>query len=123
MTRSNSVSARTSRARWPTSCSTERPAFVFYLDGRFHAHVLNVGDATGVSGYNTDSHLLYWAICHQKVVRAEDLAHVVARLGERRDAAGLIERGACGGPRPPCVRDTGRSSTATARVSTRTIPP
>jgi hypothetical protein len=55
-------------------CSTERPAFVFYLDGRFHAHVLNVGDSTGVSGYNTDSHLLYWAICHQKTVRAEDLA-------------------------------------------------
>ena len=55
-------------------CSTERPAFVFYLDGRFHAHVLNVGDATGVSGYNTDSHLLYWAICHQKAVRVEDLA-------------------------------------------------
>jgi hypothetical protein len=55
-------------------CSTERPAFVFYADGKFYAHVLNVGDATGVSGYNTDSHLLYWAICHQKLLRAEDLA-------------------------------------------------
>jgi hypothetical protein len=55
-------------------CSTERPAFVFYADGKFYAHVLNVGDATGVSGYNTDSHLLYWAICHQKLWRVEDLA-------------------------------------------------
>lgn len=55
-------------------CSTERPAFVFYLDGKFVAHVLNVGDTAGVSGYNTDSHLLYWAICHQKVLRVEDLA-------------------------------------------------
>jgi hypothetical protein len=55
-------------------CSTERPAFVFYSNGKFYAHVLNVGDANGVSGYNTDSHLLYWAICHQKVLREEDLA-------------------------------------------------
>ncbi len=55
-------------------CSTERPAFVFYADGKFFAHVLNVGDPTGVSGYNTDSHLLYWAICHQKILREEDLA-------------------------------------------------
>jgi hypothetical protein len=55
-------------------CSTERPAFVFYLDGKFHAHVLNVGDPNSVSGYNTDSHLLYWAICHQKVLRVGDLS-------------------------------------------------
>jgi hypothetical protein len=55
-------------------CSTERPAFVFYSDGKFIAHVLNVGDTAGVSGYNTDSHLLYWAICHKKVLREEDLA-------------------------------------------------
>jgi hypothetical protein len=55
-------------------CSTERPAFVFYSDGKFYAHVLNVGDTAGVSGYNTDSHLLYWAICHKKVLREEDLA-------------------------------------------------
>jgi len=55
-------------------CSTERPAFVFYADGRFHAHVLDVGDTSGVSGYNTDSHLLYWAICHEKVLQVDDLA-------------------------------------------------
>jgi hypothetical protein len=55
-------------------CSTERPAFVFYSDGKFHAHVLDVGDVNGVSGYNTDSHLLYWAICHEKVLRVDDLA-------------------------------------------------
>ncbi len=55
-------------------CSTERPAFVFYSDGKFVAHVLNVGDSAGVSGYNTDSHLLYWAICHQKVLREGDLS-------------------------------------------------
>jgi hypothetical protein len=54
-------------------CSTERPAFVFYSNGKFYAHVLNVGDPAGVSGYNTDSHLLYWAICHQKVLREEEL--------------------------------------------------
>jgi hypothetical protein len=55
-------------------CSTERPAFVFYSDGKFHAHVLNVGDASSVAGYNTDSHLLYWAICHQKVLQVADLS-------------------------------------------------
>jgi hypothetical protein len=56
-------------------CSTERPAFVFYADGKFYAHVLNVGDPTGVSGFNTDSHLLYWAICHQKILREDELAN------------------------------------------------
>jgi hypothetical protein len=55
-------------------CSTERPAFVFYKDGKFYAHVLNVGDSAGVSGFNTDSHLLYWAICHQKILREDELA-------------------------------------------------
>ena len=40
-------------------CSTERPAFVFYSDGKFFAHVLNVGDPTGVSGYNAS--LYGWA--------------------------------------------------------------
>jgi len=55
-------------------CSTDRPAFVFYDNGKFYAHVLNVGDPTGVSGYNTDSHLLYWAICHEKFLRVNDLA-------------------------------------------------
>jgi hypothetical protein len=55
-------------------CSTERPAFVFYSEGKFHAHVLNVGDASGIAGYNTDSHLLYWAICHQKILQVPDLS-------------------------------------------------
>ncbi|HLL27162.1 MAG TPA: hypothetical protein VKT73_05880 [Xanthobacteraceae bacterium] len=55
-------------------CSTERPAFVFYSDGKFYAHVLDVGDPSSVAGYNTDSHLLYWAICHQKVIRVDDLS-------------------------------------------------
>jgi hypothetical protein len=55
-------------------CSTDRPAFIFYSDGKFHAHVLNVGDASGVAGYNTDSHLLYWAICHQKILQVADLS-------------------------------------------------
>jgi len=55
-------------------CSTERPAFVFYADGKFYAHVLDVGDTGGVSGFNTDSHLLYWAICHKKVLREADLS-------------------------------------------------
>jgi hypothetical protein len=55
-------------------CSTERPAFVFYSEGKFYAHVLDVGDPSGVSGYNTDSHLLYWAICHEKVLGIGDLA-------------------------------------------------
>jgi hypothetical protein len=54
-------------------CSTEQPAFVFYADGRFYAHVLDVGDPNAVSGFNTDSHLLYWAICHKKVLREADL--------------------------------------------------
>jgi hypothetical protein len=67
-------------------CSTERPAFVFYADGKFLAHVLDVGDTAGVSGYNTDSHLLYWAICHRKVLReadlsSEDLAKQAQQLG------------------------------------------
>jgi hypothetical protein len=55
-------------------CSTEKPAFVFYADGKFHAHVLDIGDTSGVSGFNTDSHLLYWAICHNKVIHETDLA-------------------------------------------------
>ena len=55
-------------------CATEKPAFIFYSDGKFIAHVLDVGMPNGVSGYNTDSHLLYWAICHQKILRAEELS-------------------------------------------------
>ena len=54
-------------------CSTELPAFVFYSDGKFFAHVLDVGDTGGVAGFNTDSHLLYWAICHKKILREADL--------------------------------------------------
>ena len=55
-------------------CSRDLPTFVFYSDKKFYVHVLNVGDPTGVSGYNTDSHLLYWAICHEKVLRADELS-------------------------------------------------
>ena len=55
-------------------CSTELPTYVFYSDKKFYVHVLNVGDPTGFSGYNIDSHILYWAICHQKIVRADELA-------------------------------------------------
>jgi hypothetical protein len=33
-----------------------------------------VGDSAGVSGSHTDSHLLYWAICHQKILREDELA-------------------------------------------------
>ena len=54
-----------------TFCSMTKPAFVFYDDKRFYAHLLKIGDTP--AGYEVDSQIEYWAACHKKVVSADDL--------------------------------------------------
>lgn len=65
-------------------CSTQKPALIFYSNKRFYAHVLNVGEPA--PGFAIDSHIEYWAACHNKVVSVADvtsdaLAKEAASLG------------------------------------------
>lgn len=53
-------------------CSTQRPAVIFYDSRKFYAHLLNVGEPP--AGYEIDSHIEYWAACHDKIVSANDVA-------------------------------------------------
>ena len=52
-------------------CSLQKPAFIFYSNNRFYAHVLNVGEPA--AGYAIDSHIHYWAVCHNKIVGVPDV--------------------------------------------------
>lgn len=52
-------------------CSTEKPALIFY-DKKFYAHLLKIGEKA--SGYEIDSHIEYWAVCHDKIVSVADVA-------------------------------------------------
>jgi hypothetical protein len=52
-------------------CSTQRPAIIFYSDGKFYAHVLNIGESA--SDFAVRSHVEYWAVCHEKVVSVSDV--------------------------------------------------
>lgn len=59
-------------------CSTQKPAIIFYSDGKFYAHVLKVGEAA--AGFIVDSHIEYWAVCHEKVVSVgEVMSDVLAK--------------------------------------------
>ncbi len=52
-------------------CSTQKPAIIFYSAGRFYAHVLNIGEPA--PGFAADSHIEYWAVCHEKIVGVSDV--------------------------------------------------
>lgn len=52
-------------------CSTQKPAIIFYSGGRFYAHVLNIGEPP--VGSAVDSHIEYWAACHEKIVSVSDV--------------------------------------------------
>jgi len=52
-------------------CSTQKPAIIFYSDGKFYAHVLKVGEAA--TGFLVDSHIEYWAACHETVVSVSEV--------------------------------------------------
>ncbi len=65
-------------------CSAQKPAVIFYDNRKFYAHLLNVGETP--AGYEIDSHIEYWAACHDKIVRVGDvmegkLAKDAANLG------------------------------------------
>ena len=53
-------------------CSTQKPAVIFYDNRKFYAHLLNVGETS--AGYEIDSHIEYWAACHDKIVSASDVS-------------------------------------------------
>ncbi|HVT55256.1 MAG TPA: hypothetical protein VHD34_04315 [Xanthobacteraceae bacterium] len=53
-------------------CSTEKPALIFYDDKKFYAHLLKIGEPA--AGYEIDSHIEYWAVCHDKIVSVADVA-------------------------------------------------
>ncbi len=64
-------------------CSTEKPALIFY-DKKFYAHFLKIGEPP--TGNQIDSHIEYWAACHNRVVSVGDvtegkLAKDAAELG------------------------------------------
>jgi hypothetical protein len=64
-------------------CSTKKPALIF-SDKKFYAHLLNIGGTP--AGYAIDSHIEYWAACHDKAVSVSDvmegkLAKDAAALG------------------------------------------
>jgi hypothetical protein len=65
-------------------CSTQKPAVIFYDSSKFYAHLLKVGEAP--AGYEINSHIEYWAVCHSKIVSVADvtdggLAKEAAELG------------------------------------------
>lgn len=53
-------------------CSTQKPAVIFYDSRKFYAHFLKVGEAP--PGSEIDSHIEYWAACHDKIVSVGDVA-------------------------------------------------
>lgn len=46
-------------------CSTTKPAFIFPVEGKYIAHLINPGKDW--YGYNRPSHIRYWATCHNFV--------------------------------------------------------
>jgi hypothetical protein len=67
-----------------TFCSAAKPALIFYDNKKFYAHFLKIGETP--AGYEIDSHIEYWAACHDKVVSVADvtegkLAKEAADLG------------------------------------------
>ena len=64
-------------------CSKQRPGVIFYDNRKFYAHLLKVGETS--AGYETDSHIEYWAACHNKIVSAGD----VMKGNVAKDAADL----------------------------------
>jgi hypothetical protein len=52
-------------------CSTQKSAVIFYDSRKFYAHLLNIGEAP--AGYEIDSHIEYWAACHNKIVGVGEL--------------------------------------------------
>jgi hypothetical protein len=65
-------------------CSTSKPALIFYDSTKFYAHLLKIGTPAG--GYEIDSRIEYWAVCHDKIVSVADvtegkLAKEAADLG------------------------------------------
>jgi len=68
-------------------CSTQKPAIIFYSDGKFYAHILNIGEPA--SDVAVHSHIEYWAVCHEKVVSFRDvmsdaLANEAHQLGYKK---------------------------------------
>jgi hypothetical protein len=53
-------------------CSKEKPALIFYDNAKFYAHLLKIG--APAAGYEIDSHIEYWAACHDKIVSVADVA-------------------------------------------------
>ncbi|NJK34482.1 MAG: hypothetical protein HC919_05760 [Oscillatoriales cyanobacterium SM2_2_1] len=62
-------------------CSPKRPTYIFSgvsgVPKQFIAHRLS--PSGGWSGYNWDSHLIYWFACHGRLAK-DDTAAVTARL-------------------------------------------
>ena len=54
-------------------CSTLKPGLIFYSGRRFYAHVLNVDEPA--ASYAIDSHIEYWAVCHNKIVSVNDVTN------------------------------------------------
>lgn len=68
-------------------CSTQKPAVIFYDSRKFYAHLLNVGEMP--AGYEIDSHIEYWAACHDRTVSVSEvsdgkLAKDAADLGYKK---------------------------------------
>jgi hypothetical protein len=53
-------------------CSKEKPAMIFYDNAKFYVHLFKIGEPA--AGYEIDSHIEYWAACHNKVVSVADVA-------------------------------------------------
>lgn len=64
-------------------CSTKRPTYIFSgfpgMPKRFVAHRLSPSGGWG--GYNWDSHLIYWFVCHGRLAK-HDTAAATARLAQ-----------------------------------------
>jgi hypothetical protein len=52
-------------------CSKQKPAVIFYDSRKFYAHLLRVGESP--AGFEINSHIEYWAACHDKIVSARDV--------------------------------------------------
>jgi hypothetical protein len=52
-------------------CSTQKPAVIFYDGKRFHAYMLNVGEAP--AGYAVNPQIEYWAACHDRIVSVNEV--------------------------------------------------
>jgi len=46
-------------------CSTTRPAYIFEIEGKNYAHLLNPGGDW--FGYNVSDYPVYWATCHNVI--------------------------------------------------------